>query len=173
MCYDEGSAVEEQRVMQIIPRQAQGDSPGPQCQPAAGISGSLLMSLALLAACLVGCTASRCSGVEAFGNLGEQINSPYDDYAAVLQDTSTLIFTSNRPRPGAGGLQEQFLRVRPTDLLVSMRLLAELGPGAVLSTGDSSRRRRRCDNNIRSTRRSLQHNSLHLRLQPERCHRRM
>jgi hypothetical protein len=60
--------------------------------------------------------------VAAFGNLGPEINSPYDDYAPVLQDTATIVFTSNRVEPGKGGLQEQYRAIRPAHLFLSMRL---------------------------------------------------
>lgn len=69
-----------------------------------------------------GCGSSRCTSVSAFGNLGPEINSPFDDYAPVLQDTGTIIFTSNRDLPGTGGLRQQLSDLRPAHLFSSMRL---------------------------------------------------
>jgi hypothetical protein len=81
-----------------------------------------MLAIALMLFLLSGCIPARCTGVAAFGNLGPEINSPYDDYAPALQDTATMIFTSNRVEPGKGGLQEQYRAVRPTHLFLSMRL---------------------------------------------------
>lgn len=78
--------------------------------------------LAALLGMFYGCTGSRCVPTGAFGNLGPSVNSQYDDYAPALQDTATLIFTSNRPDEGEGGLQEMFREIRPTHLFFSMRL---------------------------------------------------
>lgn len=80
-----------------------------------------LLSIPLLFA-VSGCGSSRCTSVSAFGNLGPEINSPFDDYAPVLQDTGTIIFTSNRDLPGTGGLRQQLADVRPAHLFSSMRL---------------------------------------------------
>ncbi|KXK57685.1 MAG: PD40 domain-containing protein [Chlorobi bacterium] len=96
-----------------------------------------LLSIPLLVP-LSGCGSSRCTSVSAFGNLGPEINSPFDDYAPVLQDSGTIIFTSNRDIPGTGGLRQQFADSRPAHLFSSMRLserwdeafLYQLAPGA-------------------------------------------
>jgi hypothetical protein len=71
---------------------------------------------------LAGCGPTRCLTTAAFGNLGPEINSPYDDYAPALSDTATLVFTSNRIEPGEAGLQQFYHATRPTRLFFSMRL---------------------------------------------------
>jgi hypothetical protein len=83
----------------------------------------LLLPLVITAGVLPsGCAPVRCAEVAAFGNLGPEVNSPYDDYAPALSDTATIVFTSSRVEPGRGGLQEQYRKVRPTHLYFSMRL---------------------------------------------------
>jgi hypothetical protein len=85
----------------------------------------LLLLLLVVAALLLlfsGCTAARCTGIAVFGNLGADVNSPYDEYAPALSDTATLVFTSNRIEEGRGGLQEQYRAIRPAHLFLSMRL---------------------------------------------------
>jgi len=79
----------------------------------------LVVALLLL---LGGCGPTRCLNVAAFGNLGPQVNSPYDDYGPALSDPSSLVFTSNRIEPGEGGLQQFYQTVRPTRLFFTMRL---------------------------------------------------
>lgn len=69
-----------------------------------------------------GCAPGRCIDVAAFGNLGADVNSPYDDYAPALSDTATIVFTSSRVEPGRGGLQQQYRSVRSSHLYFSMRL---------------------------------------------------
>jgi hypothetical protein len=83
---------------------------------------ALAASIALL---LSSCGPTRCLNVNAFGNLGPEINSPYDDYAPALSDTATLVFTSNRVEPGEGGLRQFYRSIRPTRLFFSMRLAEE------------------------------------------------
>jgi hypothetical protein len=80
-----------------------------------------LLSLLLLA----GCTGSRCVRPTALGNLGSVINSDDDDYAPVLRDTSTLIFTSSRLNTRDAGLLERFGTRHLSHLFVSVRLTAE------------------------------------------------
>lgn len=81
-----------------------------------------LSAIALLMLITAGCGPTRCLNVAAFGNLGPQVNSPYDDYAPALSDTAALVFTSNRIEPGEGGLQQFYESVRPTRLFFTMRL---------------------------------------------------
>jgi hypothetical protein len=90
-------------------------------QPRLVGAGGFLLALLL---CTSGCITPPCTGVAAFGNLGSEVNTPFDDYAPVLLDTATLVFTSNRVLPGRGGLQEHYSVVRPTYLYFSMRLTA-------------------------------------------------
>jgi hypothetical protein len=87
------------------------------------IAFALLYCLLVAAGVLPsGCAPVRCGEVAAFGNLGPEVNSPYDDYGPALTDTSTIVFTSSRVEPGRGGLQEQYRTVRPAHLYFSMRL---------------------------------------------------
>ena len=53
-----------------------------------------------------GCVRTECGSADAFGNLGPLVNSPFDDYGPVLQDTTMLTFTSTRLGPRGGGLRE-------------------------------------------------------------------
>ena len=69
-----------------------------------------------------GCLAHRCKEPTALGNMGIQVNSPSDDYAPVLRDTSTLLFTSNRIETEQTGLQELYSQKRPARLYLTMRL---------------------------------------------------
>lgn len=69
-----------------------------------------------------GCRTAQCAPPTAFGNLGHKVNSPGDDYAPVLQDTATLIFTSNRVRHSGTGLQGALRERQPAGLLLTMRL---------------------------------------------------
>jgi WD40-like Beta Propeller Repeat len=69
-----------------------------------------------------GCGPTRCLTAGTFGNLGPEINSPYDDYSPALSDTATFVFTSNRIEPGEAGLQQFYHITRPTRLFFSMRL---------------------------------------------------
>jgi len=75
-----------------------------------------------MAGMLTGCGPTRCLTTSAFGDLGPEINSPYDDYAPALSDSAMLVFTSNRIEPGEGGLQQFYHATRPTRLFFSMRL---------------------------------------------------
>ncbi len=83
-----------------------------------------LLGAALLLPALAagGCTGARCASVATLGNLGPDVNTPEDDYAPVLQDTSTLIFTSNRSGDDGGGLRGELSGLRPAHLFLSMRL---------------------------------------------------
>lgn len=82
----------------------------------------VLYAIAILMLATAGCGPTRCLNVAAFGNLGPQVNSPYDDYAPALSDTAELVFTSNRIEPGEGGLQQFYESIRPTRLFFTMRL---------------------------------------------------
>lgn len=78
--------------------------------------------VATIASVVVGCRAGQCAAPTAFGNLGHQVNSAWDDYAPVLQDTATLIFTSNRVQHKGTGLQGVLDERQPAQLLLTMRL---------------------------------------------------
>lgn len=69
-----------------------------------------------------GCLPKECVAPTALGNLGHQVNSPWDDYAPVLPDTATLIFTSDRVRSEESGLRGTYSGQRPAHLLLTMRL---------------------------------------------------
>jgi hypothetical protein len=79
-------------------------------------------ALCIAAAVGSGCGPTRCLTAGTFGNLGPEINSPYDDYAPALSDTATFVFSSNRIEPGEAGLQQFYHATRPTRLFFSMRL---------------------------------------------------
>ena len=92
---------------------------------AGSLSFGMLLCLLLVpvfASGIAGCRTAHCTAPTAFGNLGHQVNSPRDDYAPVLQDTATLIFTSNRVRHGGTGLQGALDERQPAGLLLTMRL---------------------------------------------------
>ncbi len=76
----------------------------------------------LLPFLLVACSAVRNHSVSAPGNLGATVNSPNDEYAPVLPDSATLLFTSNRIEQGEGGLQEFLQQRHPPHLYFTMRL---------------------------------------------------
>ena len=85
------------------------------------------LACCLLLACVLvltipGCRAGHCVAPTAFGNLGHQVNSPWDDYAPVLQDTATLIFTSNRVQHKGTGLQGVLSERQSAHLMLTMRL---------------------------------------------------
>ena len=71
---------------------------------------------------LSGCLAHRCVTPTALGNMGHKVNSQANDYAPVLRDTGTLVFTSNRAESAQTGLREVFREDRPAQLYMSMRL---------------------------------------------------
>jgi hypothetical protein len=77
---------------------------------------------ALLLLLLAGCRATQCTDVAAFGNLGPDVNSPYDDYAPALADTATMVFTSDRVEEAGSGLQEINQPGRTSHLYFSMSL---------------------------------------------------
>jgi hypothetical protein len=81
-----------------------------------------LLLLFLLPLLLVACSAVRSHTVSAPGNLGATVNSPEDEYAPVLPDSATLLFTSNRMEQGEGGLQELLQQRHPPHLYFTMRL---------------------------------------------------
>ncbi len=87
-----------------------------------GGGGALLPALLGAALMLGACGPTRYPQVTAFGNMGREVNSAYDDYAPALPDTATLVFTSNRAEPGEEGLQQFYRNIRPTRLYFSMRL---------------------------------------------------
>ncbi|MBS1912347.1 MAG: PD40 domain-containing protein [Bacteroidetes bacterium] len=76
----------------------------------------------LLAIAAAGCMNPGHSTVQAFGNLGSAINSPYDDFAPVLSDSATLLFTSNRVESGEATLRSLNRANRPARIYFSMRL---------------------------------------------------
>ncbi len=78
----------------------------------------------LLSSLLSGCLATTCPVPTSLGNLGTLVNSPWDDYAPVVPDTATLIFTSNRVQRGRTGLQGTYSDRRPARLMLTMRLAA-------------------------------------------------
>ncbi len=82
----------------------------------------LLAATMAAAIAVVGCAGVRRAPVEAFGNLGAAVNSAADDYAPALQDTATLVVTSNRVESGRGSLQLLHSQSRGGRLLFSMRL---------------------------------------------------
>ena len=104
------------------------------CRPEGTPRGPLQVSVraitSLLGGCLLaaapllfsGCTRPVCSGTTAFGNLGPTINSPYDDYAPVLPDSTLLYYTSNRLDPATTGLHERVLEFHPASLYRTLRL---------------------------------------------------
>lgn len=59
----------------------------------------LLGVAAFLGSCA---TTPVCEDITAEGNLGSQVNSPWDEYAPVMYGTQNLLFTSNREYDGAG-----------------------------------------------------------------------
>gem|GEM_PF-4906418 len=84
----------------------------------------LLASLVCLALLhLTSCAGSRCPDVPAIGNLGPEINSPADDTAPQLLDSTLLFFTSGRDEPGRPrGLRER--AEAPQSFWYTMRLEA-------------------------------------------------
>lgn len=69
-----------------------------------------------------GCAAARATHAEAFGNLGPAVNSTADDYAPVLADSATLVFTSTRAPRGESSLKGTARGEAVTRLFFSMRL---------------------------------------------------
>ncbi|MCE2502697.1 MAG: PD40 domain-containing protein [Chlorobi bacterium] len=82
------------------------------------------MAFSLMGAILLvsGCLAHRCISPTALGNMGHNINSEANDYAPVLRDTATLIFTSNRAEADRTGLHEAHREDRPAQFYMTMRL---------------------------------------------------
>lgn len=90
-----------------------------------GVRSSLLLACcSILGSLLSGCLASTRPAPTALGNLGQRVNSQWDDYAPVVPDTATLIFTSNRVQRGKAGLQGTYSERRPAQLMLTMRLAA-------------------------------------------------
>lgn len=95
----------------------------------ARIVGTLLWGAVVLLSAAVlgpvagaGCAAARGTHAEAFGNLGAEVNSAADDYAPVLADSATLVFTSTRAPRGEASLKGTARGEAVTRLFFSMRL---------------------------------------------------
>lgn len=65
----------------------------------AHVRSSLLIFSLLASLLLSACAASRCPDIPTLGNLGPEVNSPEDDVAPQLPDSTMLLFTSNRHDP--------------------------------------------------------------------------
>lgn len=89
--------------------------------------GVLLAALPLLLA-VAGCRSTRCTTAEAFGNLGGDVNSPFDDYAPWLVDSTNLVFTSDRVESEQAGLRELLAERRPAALYRTLRLNEKFDP---------------------------------------------
>ncbi|MGE3799715.1 MAG: TolB family protein [Candidatus Kapaibacterium sp.] len=79
-------------------------------------------SLTIASALVSGCFAHLPPSPTALGNMGVNINSSRNEYAPVLRDSATLIFTTNRVDPEKTGLREALSPNHQAQLYLSMRL---------------------------------------------------
>ncbi|MCB0710917.1 MAG: PD40 domain-containing protein [Ignavibacteriae bacterium] len=79
-------------------------------------------SLTIASAVVSGCLAHSPPSPTALGNMGVNINSSQNEYAPVLRDSATLIFTTNRIEPEKTGLREALSPNHQAQLYLSMRL---------------------------------------------------